>query len=418
MTISGSLFIASTALDAFSDSINVAGNNIANLNTVGFKASQLEFAELLPTSWGDIETGHGVRLQDVSKPFQQGAFETTSSVTDLAVEGNGFFVVKDAASGTPYYTRAGQFHLDDAGRLVNVSGLRLQGSAGDIVLEKTLTAPPQATSSLALSFNLDASSVPPSAAFPAGADASSGAWIAASNFSSLATLYDSQGNAHDLTFLFRKSAPNSWEYRVVAQRSELDSSAANSSDLRQVGAPGTLVFNTDGQLDVAASRVTDLDGLSWVNGASQSIAAGNLSFSGTVQYDRPSALFSARQDGFAQGAFTGLSIDGQGVITGKFSNGTTRVLGTVTLANFANVDGLNSVGDTLFSPTIESGAAQTGAAGQGGFGNMLSGALELSTVDLAREFVSLIISQRAFQVNSRIITTADQMYSVATDLKS
>jgi flagellar hook protein FlgE len=417
MSITGSLFIASTAVDAFSNSINVAGNNIANLNTVGFKASQLEFAELLPTIWGDIETGHGVRLQDVSKPFQQGAFETTSSVTDLAVEGNGFFVVRDD-SGTPYYTRAGQFHFDSAGRLVNAAGLRLQGSAGDITLEKTLTAPAQATSSLALSFNLDASSAPPSAAFPAGPDASSGAWIAGSNFSSLTTLYDSQGNAHDLTFLFRKSAPNTWEYRVAAQRGELDPSAPNGSDLRQVGAPGTLVFNANGQLDASASTLSDISGLNWINGASQSIAAGNLSFSGTVQYDRPSALFSARQDGFAQGAFSGLNIDAQGVISGKFSNGTTRVLGTLTLANFANVDGLNPVGDTLFSPTIESGAAQTGAAGQGGFGNILSGALELSTVDLAREFVALIISQRAFQVNSRIITTADQMYTVATDLKS
>ena len=164
--------------------------------------------------------------------------------------------------------------------------------------------------------------------------------------------------------------------------------------------------------------MTDLNGFNWINGASQSIAAGNLSFAGTVQYDGPSALFSARQDGFAQGVFSGLTIDAQGVITGKFSNGTTRVLATLTLANFANVDGLNPVGDTLFSPTIESGAAQTGAAGQDGFGNILSGALELSTVDLAREFVALIISQRAFQVNSRIITTADQMYSVATDLKS
>ena len=418
MSISSSLFIASTALDAFSDSINVAGDNIANLNTVGFKASRLEFADLLPTMTGDVESGHGVSLDDVRKPFQQGAFETTSSVTDLAIEGNGFFVVRDAASGTPYYTRAGQFHLDSAGRLVNASGLRLQGSAGDITLGNTLTAPAQATSNLALSFNLDASSATPAAAVPAGPDASSGAWISGSNFSSLTTIYDSQGSPHDLTFLFRKTAPNTWDYRVAARRSELDSSVPNGSDLRQVSAPGTLVFSANGQLDTSASTLPDITGLSWINGASQTIAAGNLSFAGTVQYDRPSALFSVSQNGFAQGTLTGLTIDPQGVITGKFSNGTNRALGTLSLANFANVDDLNPLGDTLFAPTIESGVAQTGAAGQSGFGNILSGALELSTVDLAREFVALIISQRAFQVNSRIITTADQMYSVATDLKS
>jgi flagellar hook protein FlgE len=143
-----------------------------------------------------------------------------------------------------------------------------------------------------------------------------------------------------------------------------------------------------------------------------------MSFAGTVQYDQPSALLSASQDGFAQGTLIGLTIDGQGVINGKFSNGTTHALGAITLANFANVDDLDPQGDTLFSPTAESGAAQSGAPGQGGLGNIMSGALELSTVDLAQEFVSLISSQRAFQMNSRVITTADQMYTVAANLKS
>jgi flagellar hook protein FlgE len=418
MSISGSLFIAGTALDAFSNAINVAGDNIANLNTVGFRTSQLEFADLLPTSDGQIENSHGVRLSDVSKPFQQGAFETTASVTDLALEGSGFFIVRDAANGTSYYTRAGQFHLDSAGMLVNDSELRLQGATGDITLGNALTVPAQATSTLNLVLSLDASSNTPVGAFPAGPDASSSDWMAGSNFSSVTTIYDAQGSAHDLTLLFRKTAPNTWEYRVAARRSELDAAAPTSAELRQVSAPGTLVFTANGQLDAGASTQPDINGLNWINGASQSIAAANLNLAGSVQYDRPSALLSGSQDGFAQGAFTGLTIDSQGVITGRFSNGTNQVLGTVTLANFANVDDLNAVGDTLFSPTLESGAAQAGAAGQNGFGNIISGALELSTVDLAREFVALITSQRAFQANSRIITTADQMYAVARDLKT
>jgi len=418
MSILGSLFTANTALDAFSNSINVAGDNIANLNTVGFKTSRLEFADLLPTVSGDIESGNGVQLDDVSKPFQQGVFETTTNVTDLGVEGNGFFVVKDANTGTSYYTRAGQFHLDSTGTLINDSGLRLQGSAGDITLGNSLTSPAQATTSLALSLNLESSSATPAAGFPAGPDASPGAWSAGSNYSSVTTVYDAQGTSHDLTFFFRKTAPNNWEYRVAAPRSELDASSPTSSDLRQVSAPGTLVFTPNGQLDPTASTVTDLSGLNWINGAVQTISGTSLNFVGTVQYDQPSALLSASQDGFAQGAFSGFTIDGQGVITGKFSNGTTRALGAITLANFVNVDDLDSRGDTLFAPTAESGAAQSGAPGQGGLGNIMSGALELSTVDLAREFVSLISSQRAFQVNSRVITTADQMYTVASNLKS
>ncbi len=416
MSISGSLSIASTALDVFSDSINVAGDNIANVNTVGFKTSRLAFADLMPSESGAIENGNGVQLDDVRTPFQQGTFETTANVTDLGIEGNGFFIVKDPNTGTSYYTRAGQFHLDKTGTLVNDSGLRVQGSAGDITIDNGLTNPAQATTALALTLNLDASSATAPASFPAGPDASPSAWAAGSDYSSVMTIYDAQGTAHDLTFFFRKTAPNSWEYRVTAPRSELDATAPNSSDLRQVSGPGALVFASNGQLDAGASTLTDLSGLNWTDGAAQTIPAASLTFAGTTQYDQPSALLSASQDGYAQGAFRGLTIDSQGVITAKFSNGTTRALGTFTLASFANVDDLDPKGDTLFAPTDASGAAQSGAPGQGGLGNIMSGALELSTVDLAQEFVSLIVSQRAFQATARVISTADQMAAVASNL--
>ena len=172
---------------------------------------------------GSIETGHGVRLADVSKPFQQGALESTSNTTDLAISGNGFFVVRNPSNNTLYYTRAGEFHLDNAGRMVNEADLILQGSAGDMVIANGLTAPAQATSNLALQLNLDASSATPAAAFPAGPDAPANAWMTASNFSSTTTIYDSLGNAHDLTFVYRLTAPNTWEYRVLAPRNQLDS---------------------------------------------------------------------------------------------------------------------------------------------------------------------------------------------------
>lgn len=417
MAILGSMLVASGAMEMFSNSMAVTGDNIANLNTVGFKSTRFSFDDILPTVWGEIETGHGARLADVGKPFQQGALETTTNATDLAISGNGFFVVRDPLAGALHYTRAGQFHVDRNGQLVNAGNHVVQGLAGDITLNTTATIPAQATSSLALQFNLDASSATPASSFPAGPDASPSNWIAGSNFSTVTTIYDSQGDSHDLTFLFRLTAPNTWDYRVVAQRSELDAAAATSTDLREVSTPGTLVFDSFGQLNSGASTITDISGLNWTNGASQSIAAGSLDFTGTVQFAQRSSLLAAVQDGFAAGTLNGISIDAQGNINGKFTNGTSQVLAALTLANFANVDDLDPEGDTLFAPTIESGAAQTGVPGQNGLGSIVAGTLEFSTVDLAREFVALLTLQRAFQVNSRVVTTAEQMYAIAAELK-
>jgi flagellar hook protein FlgE len=411
------MFVASSAMESFGNSIEVVGNNISNSNTVGFKTSRVQFADLLPSINGDLEIGRGTRLTDVSKPFQQGGLETTPNDTDLALEGNGFFVVKDPASGTSYYTRAGEFHLDSTGKLVDPSGFVLQGTAGDLDLGGATTVAAKATSTMAFQMNLDASAVTPASSFPASSDASKSAWFSASNFAAVQTIYDSDGTTHDLTFLFRKTAPNTWEYRVVAQRNELDPSAPNSSELREVATPGSLVFTSDGQLDTGLSNVTDISGLTWNGGAAQSISGGSVDFAGTIQYGQPSVVSASSQDGFAEGSLAGFTIDSQGVVTARYTNNTTTELGTIALANFFNVDDLDPHGDTLFLPTLESGAATIGVPDQDGFGSIVSGALEMSTVDLAEQFVALISTQRAFQVNSRIITTADQMYAEAVNLK-
>ncbi|HXG51835.1 MAG TPA: flagellar hook protein FlgE [candidate division Zixibacteria bacterium] len=417
MTIPGSMFTAITALSAFGDWLAVAGNNIANLNTAGFRASRAQFEDLLPSVSGSVETGHGVRLGHVSKPFRQGALETTGTTTDLAIAGNGFFTVRDPLSGASYYTRAGQFRPDADGRLVNADGMVLQGVGGDIVLSGATTLPGQATSRLALQFNLDPAATMPGTPFPSGPDASPASWLAASNFSAVTTIYDGLGKAHELTIVFRRETPSSWEYRVLAPRRDLDTAAPSSTELRQAGAPGLLRFDSSGQLDAAASTITDITGLNWVGGGAQTLSAGALDFSGTTQLAGPSALLAAVQDGSAPGALIGVQIDAQGLVSGRYSNGARQVLGALVLADFANVDDLEPIGETLFAPTARSGAARTGAPGQGGFGDIVSGALEQSGVDLAMEFVSLIGSQRAFQVNSRILTTADQMYAEAARLK-
>ena len=416
MSIVGSLFVASGALDTLSNAISVAGDNIANLNTIGFKASRSEFADLLSTIDGQIEIGHGVRLADVSKMFQQGALETTQSVTDLAIEGGGFFILKNGA-GETFYSRAGEFQLDANGNLVNPLGLFLQGASGNISLGAALTLPAQATTNLGMKVSLDAAAATPGAAFPAGPDASSAAWNSAGNFSLVTTVYDSAGAAHDLTFVFRKNGANSWEYRVLGKRSELDAGAPTSTDLRDVGADGTLLFNSDGSFNTAGSTVSGITGVTWVGGGTQTIAPGSLSFDGSVQYAQPSSLMSLSSDGYGVGFLTGVGIDGSGAITGRYSNGATRPIGTIDLANFASPEGLDPAGDGLYRETAQSGAALTGAPGQNGLGNLVAGALEMSNVDLAREMVTLITSQRGFQINSRVITLADQMYAAAAQLK-
>ena len=423
MSIIGSMFTASTALGAFGNSMAVVGHNIANLNTAGFKASRVNYADVLPTVYGEVEVGHGVYGVTADRQFTQGALESTSNVTDLAIGGNGFFIVRDSTAAS-YYTRAGQFHLDENYNLINPEGYFLQGVAGNISLAGRQTLPAQATTTLDMRFNLDAAATTPALGFPTG-DASPSAWLSASNASMIATIYDSQGAVHDLTFLFRKTAPNNWDYRVVGERSELDATAPNSTELRELGA-GTVAFNADGSFN--SSNSTGISGMTWVNGAaSQTIAAGNVMFSpatattpptGSTQYARTSTLISLAQNGSPQGDLRAIDIDAQGNVRGLYSNGNSQLIDTIQLAHFTNPDDLDPFGDTLFLPTLDSGAAQVGLAGSGGRGDIVSGTLELSTVDLASEFVTMLASQRAFQMNSRVITTAEQMYSVAAELKA
>jgi flagellar hook protein FlgE len=423
MSIIGSMYNASSALGAFGGSMAVVGHNIANLNTAGFKASRVNYADVLPTVYGEFEAGHGVYVVSAERQFTQGAFESTSSNTDLAIGGNGFFIVRDSAGGS-YYTRAGQFHLDESYNLVNPGGYFLQGATGNISLAGQQTIPAQATTTLDMRFNLDAAATTPALGFPAG-DASPSSWLSASNASMITTVYDSQGAAHDLTFLFRKTAPNAWDYRVVGERSELDAAAPNSTDLRELGG-GTVAFNADGSFNATAG--TGISGMTWVNGAaSQTIAAGNITFApatattpptGSTQYAQPSTLNNLVQDGRPQGDLKSIDIDAQGNVRGLYSNGVSQLIDTIQLAHFVNPDDLDPFGDTLFLLTLDSGAPQVGLAGSGGRGDIVSGTLELSTVDLAEEFVTMLASQRAFQMNSRVITTAEEMYSVAAELKA
>jgi flagellar hook protein FlgE len=424
MTISSSLYTSLTGLENYGASLGVIGHNVANVNTVGFKASRPDFANLVSSLSGEIETGHGVDLTHLSRPFLQGAVQTSDSVTDLAIEGPGLFVVNDSAANS-YYTRAGQFTLDVNSNLVNAQGLLVQGfqggpggALGNITIDRSVILPGTVTSAVSLQLNLDVTSSPPVSALPpdaAGTEDTSTNWFSAGNFSTALGIFDSSGEERSLIFVFRKTPiPNQWEYRVLADSNAV--TGGTPDQFQQVNAPGGLLaFNSDGTLDATGTNITAVNGITWANGATTPSIG--LDFSGTTQFGDPSAVFQISQNGNASGGLRSIVIDRQGVITGQFSNGGTQAIAQIALANFASEEELEAFQDTLFLPTVLSGAAQTGAPGSGGLGALVSGATEGSTVDLATEFVGMILFQRAFQVNSRTISVADEMYQEAVNLR-
>jgi flagellar hook protein FlgE len=422
VSLCGSCYVAAGALDAYGTALAVVGNNIANLNTVGFKAARPEFADIVAAAADGSNAGMGVRGPIVSRPFLQGQIVAGEAGTDLAVEGAGLFVLR-SGSGATFYSRAGQFALDAGGRLVNAAGLAVQGLAGgglaDIVIDRTLSLPPAATGTIRLAGNLDASTSAPPSAMPAdapGSEATPALWFEAANFSARASIFDSLGRPHDLTLVFRKTAaPNRWEYRVLADGAEIAGGSAGL--LRQVsGSGGLLAFNADGTLDTAASVFSPIGPISWANGAGpQAIASDLAAF---TQFSFPSALAAAAQDGSPQASLAGVRVDRSGTLTGEFSDGRTLALARIALANFANVEGLEPLGETLFAESALSGPAAIGSPGSGGLGAIAPGSLEGSSVDLAAEIVGLIQFQRAFQVNARVIAVAERMYEEAANLKA
>lgn len=431
MALTGALFSGVSGINANGNAMNIIGDNIANANTIGFKSSRAVFFDLLSAHVGDTKIGLGSRLAAAERLFVQGGVETTNSVTDLAVQGNGLFVLRDS-QGSMYYSRAGQFSLDRDGNLVNPGGLAVQGtqldSAGNPVSGLTnivisqLVVSPTPTTTIGLAANLDAAATPPSAALPAdaaGTSAPPADWFAGANFSTVVTVYDSLGQGHDLTVVFRRSATaNQWSYRVLANAAEVTGGTAG--ELVQVSAAGGLLaFNSDGSLNSGApTNISGVGPVAWANGAAaQSIPAADLSFDGTTQYAMPSTANQVTQNGASSGILKGISIGSDGVIYGQFTTGGVQPLFRIALADFANPQGLTHVGNSLYQESQASGVALNGGPGDGSFGTLLSGALELSTVDLATEFVKMVTTQRGFQASARTITVTDGLLEEVSNLK-
>lgn len=421
MSLSTAMFASVSGLETASTAISVIGDNIANISTPGFKERRVEFADVLgqsiSTGGGFSQTGSGSKVLGVTQVFSQGSFESTGRETDLAIEGRGFFIT-DGSNGR-FYSRAGLFSFDNAGLLVNPSGQRVQGFSidpstqlptgqlGDIQINNSVAAP-QPSSQVDLSLNLDAN-----AALTGPFDPSDP--FSTSNFQTVITLFDSLGSGHPATIHFTKTGTNAWDWNATLPPGDTTVAPATLGDPAVVQGSGTLTFDNAGALTGAAGSPTTFQ-FSGGAAAGQSIAidfgaigplaAGNT----TTQFSSgASTANSTFQDGFGPGTLQSLSIDAEGYFTASFSNGVNRPIAQVALATFASTGGLNAVGNNAFVETRASGQPLIGGPRSGQFGAVRSSSIEQSNVDLASQFIRLILNQRAFQANTRTVSTTNEL---------
>jgi len=428
MSITSSMYNGAAGLISHSEAMGVISDNIANVNTVGFRSSRANFSDVLGGMMAGSRAGAGSMIGSVQTMFNEGSLLGTGNTTDLALSGDGFFMVDGSVGGIDgrYYTRAGQFQFDDGGRLVNPAGLRVQGFGLDAsgAVGSTLgdlqiglgSLPPVATTTAGIDANLDAAQ----AIDPTPFDIADPA--ATSDFQSSVTVYDSLGNSHQVTMFFKKLADTptaSWEVHVATAGADLDPAVAQ--DFAEL-ATGTLDFDTGGALVNSSLGAINVQ---WAGAAPAVIAldlgtptsAGGTGLDGLKTYAGASAASLIEQDGSSTGELADFEILTNGTVQGRYTNGETRALGQIATATFANVNGLERQGDALFRAGGESGNPLFGTPDSNGGGAIVSGALEGSNVDLAREFVSMIAVQRGFQSNSRTITTADEMLAELVNLK-
>lgn len=428
MSILKAMYSGASGLNAEGQALGVVGDNVANTNTVGFKQSRALFEDVLGGALGTRgQIGAGVRMARAQQIFAQGTLVTTGQATDLALNGDGFFVVKGSIGGVQgdFYTRAGQATIREDGTLVNPQNLAFSGYAANgtggfstqlvPIQISTAALSPKPTAQIDVTANLDANATPPAAAWDPANPAQG------SNFSTTVTVFDSLGNAHALDVYFRNTGPGAWEYHALAAGDEV-SGGTPGQGFEVLG--GTLNFGGDGALldsQVTTGGTADFLGANVgqalaVNfGTPQS--AGGTGFGGTTQFGSPSSVASQGQDGYSSGSLAGVQIDNLGVVNAVYSNGQRLAVAQVAVAKFNSNDGLGRAGQNLWTATRESGEASVGAAGEGGRGAVVAGSLEQSNVDIAAQFVDLIAHQRAFQANSKTITTADEMLQELVNLK-
>ncbi|WP_127476393.1 flagellar hook protein FlgE [Sulfurivermis fontis] len=416
---------ALSGLNAASGNLNVTGHNIANASTTGFKKSRADFADVYAVSFGGVSktaTGSGVRLASVTQQFTQGNIDFTDNNLDLAISGEGFFVLND--NGTFLYSRAGNFSVDRDGYVVNAHGQRVQQYAVDpntgIVSNFTPTDlqlnlganPASPTTRIDINVNLDAGVTPiDSTAYPA--------LVAAPvpdpntyNFSTTTTIYDSLGVTHEATLYFRKDdtmPANEWEATLAI--TDIDGTINVMDTVTvQFSSNGTLLTTGDQDFLATSGPWTPSTGAA-------PFTTFDINFAGSTQFGANSAVNALSQDGYTTGRLSGISVDSNGVLFARYTNGQSSTVGAIAMARFSNPNGLQQVGDTNWAATFESGDVLPGQAGTGTFGQIQSGALEASNVDISKQLVNMIIAQRDFQANAKMITTEDQVTQTIINIR-
>jgi flagellar hook protein FlgE len=418
-----SLFSAISGLQAHQTKMDVVSNNIANVNTVGFKSSTTVFEDTLsqllrngsaPTAstagTNPAQVGLGVKVAEIATNFSQGATQSTGRDTDFMISGDGFFVTK--SGNQQAYTRAGSFDFDGSGRLVTPDGNILQGwtatngtvntngPIGDLKIPFGQGLPPVATTNSTISGNLAAES---SASTPLG-----------NPVQTQVTMFDPLGNPHQISYIMTPTGtPNQWDVSVSADGTPLattpptvtvnfDPSAGATAGTIVPATDQTFSFDPSGAFPNWTGSVTaDLSGLTQFGGGKTNAIASSPVNGG----------------GSASGTLESFALGNDGTITGVYSNGLRQSIGQLALATFSNPGGLTKAGNSSYLVGDNSGAAQIGTAGTGGRGDLSAGALEMSNVDLSQEFTGLIIAQRGFQANSKVITTSDQILQDLVQMK-
>ncbi|NLH51155.1 MAG: flagellar hook protein FlgE [Myxococcales bacterium] len=421
MSIIGAMYSGISGLGSNATMMEIIGNNLANINTPAFKFSRADFSDVLAkTLAGGMEIGRGSRVGDTSMVMAQGGFQSTENVTDIALSGKGFFMVRDDATNSMLYTRNGSFMVDKNGYVTNSAGMKLMGfslnensTASGVPHDIRVTqAPlaPKVTTEVSLYANLDSQ-----AEIVGPFDITNP--VNTSNFTASITVYDTLGNPHQVTSYFsRNAAPgagggNVWEYNIVVDAAD----SATGADY--VATSGTIEFSTEGALlDQVITQPPDFDfagnplqnqDISFEFGTP--ISAGGTGTDGTTQFGEGSALVFASQDGYGTSYIDSLNIDSDGKVIALYGNGETREIAQIAIVNFSNAIGLDHRGNNMFGSTSESGEPIISIANVSGNGSIFSNTLELSNVDIAQQFVEMITTQRGFQANSKSITTADTM---------
>ena len=406
----GSLFAGISGLNANATAMTVIGDNIANVNTTAFKANRSSFANVLSQSLsGSVSSGigRGVEFWGTSPLWTQGSMENTGSATDLAINGKGFFIVQDD-SGANFYTRAGLFHLDEGGDMINPDGYLVQGyqidASGNLGNLTTISipgeriSPPSATTEFTFDINLNSQT------------ATNG------TYSTSQSVFDSLGNAIPLTLTFTKQA--------AAQTWSVAASVPSPNGPVTIGGNPTaaVTFDSSGNLLVPAADQTLA--ITLANGAATPLSltwdlvdAGGTTLGDVTGYSSSSSTTFQYQDGYTSGILRGISVDEDGVVTAAYSNGQLIPTFQIALADFPSYEGLTKMGKNLYAESLESGQPMPGVAGNGRLGSISSGAIEMSNIDLAQEFVKMITTQRAFQANSRVITTSDEILNELINIK-